>query len=365
MSNVKNASVMNGDDGDGGCGGTVDIEQEGNISESTDAEGRRAAGTSTTPKTTLCTTSSSTATQPLIRGLEQVDVEEADTAPVPLVQQIAEKEEANIDIDVASEDALATRPPTQCALELEQIEDDDDAPRPLVYVEFEDKPKSKIASMEQALDDDVEISVQHSASDDENMVHQMTTAAAARNPSVSVPVVEAYLVEEESDEGSNDIVYEATPVEPELPWWKQRRTKVYMLIICVLLMIALALSVGLGVASSRPNPTVNNTAVTTIDMIADPSVGLLPTKPPMKPPSKCFADQKELKIVVDGYVKGGCGVIATLCTGISDTYGWPIGSWCVDNVTDMSSLFEGINTFHEDISGWHVGNVTNMSLMFF
>jgi len=101
-------------------------------------------------------------------------------------------------------------------------------------------------------------------------------------------------------------------------------------------------------------------------MTADPSVGLLPTKPPMKPPSnsKCFADRKELKIVVDGYVKDGCGVIATLCTGINDTYGWPIGSWCVDNVTDMSSLFEGLDTFNEDISGWNVGQVTDMNRMF-
>jgi hypothetical protein len=155
--------VLNDGDGGGNAGGGLDVEREGNISESTDADGRPAAA-STTPKTTLCTTSS-TATQPLIRGLEQVDVEEADTAPVPLVMQIAEKEEANI--DVASEVASATHPPTQCTLELEQIEDDDDdddAPRPLNYVEFEDEPKSKIASMEQALDD-VEYNGQHSLGD--------------------------------------------------------------------------------------------------------------------------------------------------------------------------------------------------------
>jgi surface protein len=361
MSNVKNASVMNGDGGD--AGGGLDIEQGGNISESTDADGRRnaAAGTSTTPKTTLCTTSS-TATQPLIRGLEKVDVEEADIAPVPLVQQIAQKEEA--DNDVASEDASAsaTNPSTQCTLELEQIEDDDNAaPRPLNYVEFEDEPQSKIASMEQALDD-VENSDQHSASDNEDMVSQVITAAA-RNPSVSVTVVEAYLVEEESDEDGH-VVCEATPVEPELPWWKQRRTKVFMMINCVLL-IALALSVGLGVASSRPNPTADNTTIIVIDRTVDPSVGLLPTKPPIKPPSKCFADRKELKAVVERYIQFGCGAVATLCTADSDTYGWPIGSWCVDNVTDMSSLFEGLDTFNEDISEWNVGNVTNMNRMFF
>jgi len=342
MSNVKNESVMNGDDGDG-YGGGLDIEQGGNISESTNPDGRRptaTAGTSTTPKTTLCTTSS-IATQPLIRGLEQVDVEEADTAPVPLIQQIDQKEEASIDVDMESEDASATNPPTQCTLELEQIEDDDDAaPRPLNYVEFEDEPKSKIASMEQALDD-VEYNDQ-SLGDNEDMVCQMITAAA-RNPSVSVPVVEAYLVEEESDEAAH-VVYEATALEPELPWWKQRRTKVFMMIICVLL-IALALSVGLGVEPSRPS---FNTTVATNETS-----------------TKCFADRKELKATVERYTQSGCGVIASLCTGISDTYGWPIGSWCVGNVTDMSSLFEGLDTFNEDISEWNVGNVTNMSRIFF
>jgi hypothetical protein len=159
-----------------------------------------------------------------------------------LVQQIAEKEEVNI--DVASEDASAsaTYPATQYAQELEQIEDEDDdaTPRPLVYVEFEDTPKSTIASMEQALDD-VENNDQHRASDNEDMVRQMITAAA-RNSLVSVPVVvvEAYLVEEDSDEGAHDdahVVYEATALEPELPWWTQRRTKLFMMIICVLLMI--------------------------------------------------------------------------------------------------------------------------------
>jgi surface protein len=192
----------------------------------------------------------------------------------------------------------------------------------------------------------------------------ITAAAAARNPSVSVPIVEAYLVEEESDEGSNDIVYEATPLEPELPWWKQRRTKVFMIIICVLL-IALALSVGLGVASSRPNPTANDASAITIDMTDDPSVGLLPTKPPIKPPSKCFADGEELKAAVERYIQSGCGVTATLCTADSSKYGWPIGVWCVDNVTDMTGLFEGLDTFNEDISRWEVGQVTDMNRMFY
>jgi len=342
--------VMDGGRDSDGLG----IEQAGgNISENTDGRRSTLALSSAESASTdfLPTTSTTTTATWPIRGLEHVDVEEADTDPVPLIQQIDQREAAKI--NVASEDASATHPLTQDALELEQIEDDDDtAPRPLHYVEIEEKPKSKIVSIEEALDDvDVEYS-DHSASVCEEAVYHLS--AAARNPSVSVPVVEAYLVEEESDEGSQSIVYEATPLEPELPWWKQTRTRVLMAIICVLIVIAaLALSVGPGVTSLRPS--INTTDAIVND---EPSISFSPTKPPTKPSYKCFADRKELKAAVERYIQSGCAVAATLCTGDSDTYGWPIGSWCVDGVTDMSSLFAGLDTFNDDISGWNVGLIS-------
>jgi surface protein len=37
----------------------------------------------------------------------------------------------------------------------------------------------------------------------------------------------------------------------------------------------------------------------------------------------------------------------------------------VDNVTDMSRLFEGLDTFDADISRWEVDQVTDMILMFY
>ena len=46
------------------------------------------------------------------------------------------------------------------------------------------------------------------------------------------------------------------------------------------------------------------------------------------------------------------------------TYGWPMNSWCVGDVTDMSWLFNGMATFNEDISGWDTSNVETMMLMF-
>jgi hypothetical protein len=68
----------------------------------------------------------------------------------------------------------------------------------------------------------------------------------------------------------------------------------------------------------------------------------------------CFSSRDELKAAVDQYVQGYWGTTDSL------KYGWPIGSWCVEKVTDMSSLFEGLDTFDEDLSPWEVGQVTNM-----
>ena len=50
---------------------------------------------------------------------------------------------------------------------------------------------------------------------------------------------------------------------------------------------------------------------------------------------------------------------------VGQTYGWPMNSWCVGNVTDMSYLFYEMDTFNEDISGWDTSSVTEMNYMFY
>ena len=37
----------------------------------------------------------------------------------------------------------------------------------------------------------------------------------------------------------------------------------------------------------------------------------------------------------------------------AQTYGWPIGTWCVSELDDFSSIFYGLSTFNEDISNWN------------
>ena len=49
---------------------------------------------------------------------------------------------------------------------------------------------------------------------------------------------------------------------------------------------------------------------------------------------------------------------------VGQTYGWPMNSWCVGSVRDMSYLFDGMDTFNEDISGWDTGRTTDMQGMF-
>ena len=49
---------------------------------------------------------------------------------------------------------------------------------------------------------------------------------------------------------------------------------------------------------------------------------------------------------------------------VGQTYGWPMNSWCVGNVTDMSWLFQLMEDFNEDISAWDTSSATDMSDMF-
>ena len=83
--------------------------------------------------------------------------------------------------------------------------------------------------------------------------------------------------------------------------------------------------------------------------------------PSSKPAVPCFADRAKLKGAVDEYIST---CLYDKNCAVGQIYGWPINSWCVGDVTDMSYLFTGMDTFNEDISAWDTSSVTTMVSMF-
>jgi surface protein len=50
---------------------------------------------------------------------------------------------------------------------------------------------------------------------------------------------------------------------------------------------------------------------------------------------------------------------------IASTYGYPINTWDVSQIHDMSGIFRDMDTFNETIGSWDVSNVETMCYMFF
>jgi Mycoplasma protein of unknown function, DUF285 len=68
---------------------------------------------------------------------------------------------------------------------------------------------------------------------------------------------------------------------------------------------------------------------------------------------ECFTNNNtELRLAVQTYVAN-----STNTTAVAHKYGYPISTWCVDSVTDMSRVFDGLN-FTESLSGWNTGKAT-------
>ena len=183
---------------------------------------------------------------------------------------------------------------------------------------------------------------------------ESTSTNQAGETDIHIP--EAFLVEDIEEE-----VYIATPT---LPWWKQRRVKIFFGVVIVLVG---ALVVALGVSLSQSNNPVETLFVTPPTFSIAPSLSIAPSTSPSITTYECFdaADGGRdgvLGFAVRSYVSQDCAN-NTKCV-IAQTYVWPVNSWCVGSVKDMSYLFYDMDTFNEDINGWNTSSVTDMSFMF-
>jgi len=89
------------------------------------------------------------------------------------------------------------------------------------------------------------------------------------------------------------------------------------------------------------------------------------TTTPPSPSFKCFDSSEELQGAVDRFMRKHLIDVKEL----NNTYGFPIGTWCVSSVTNFSHLFSAernpaMEGFNEPLSSWDTSNVTDMSYMF-
>ena len=90
----------------------------------------------------------------------------------------------------------------------------------------------------------------------------------------------------------------------------------------------------------------------------------------------CFDTTQELYAAVDAYLAENSSSVAT--STVAQTYGYPMGSWCVDQLEDLSELFcayeflgvcnkhSNLNarSFNEDLAAGNVSRARDMSRMF-
>mmetsp|Transcript_3005 Transcript_3005/g.5658 ORF Transcript_3005/g.5658 Transcript_3005/m.5658 type:complete len:631 (+) Transcript_3005:298-2190(+) len=209
-------------------------------------------------------------------------------------------------------------------------------------------------------------------------------SSVSNEPDAMIPILEAHAVEEEPPQP----VYHGTPVEEE-HWIKRHLKRIFAVIGFIVVGMAIALGVAFGSRDDAPlrmtvtsSPTVSASpsldrstmpsALPTSSVIPSTSISpsttmppsVQPTEPPSFSPRRCFIDRNELKAAVDEYVAGGIRCSQENSCRVTQEYGWPIGTWCVKNVTDMSYLFLDKGTFNDDLSFWEVSLVRNMAHMF-
>lgn len=83
-----------------------------------------------------------------------------------------------------------------------------------------------------------------------------------------------------------------------------------------------------------------------------PFVEIRDQVPPPPKPQYCYITRDELKRDVDKYIQD------------PSAFETRIGEWCVEDITDFSSLFSGYEDFNEPLDKWDTSKATNMHSMF-
>jgi len=193
-------------------------------------------------------------------------------------------------------------------------------------------------------------------------------------PPAAVPLIQTNKVDEHLNNNDNN----SRPDPPEdkdevkvLPWWKENQIKI---IIGVTFMVGVVVAIALGVSlSNKKSPTI----LPWTGICFEPDDGgryhYQGTKEVKSQDHQGEEDDhydlKEgdledgiLYTAVRSYINQDCA-INQQCE-IAQVYGWPMNSWCVGNVKDMSRLFYNMETFNEDINGWNTSSVIHMIEMF-
>ena len=79
---------------------------------------------------------------------------------------------------------------------------------------------------------------------------------------------------------------------------------------------------------------------------------------------KAFESKDELLQAVENYLEQYETCNSLHSEDIATKYGWPIGTWDISGIEDLSNVFYFKNDFNEDISSWNTSNVTRMHYMF-
>ena len=129
-------------------------------------------------------------------------------------------------------------------------------------------------------------------------------------------------------------------------------------------LVALAAPWGDSATTASDTNTISSTGMPTRQPAPAPPTPtspptLSPTDAPTPQPVLCIRDRSELDTGILSYTQFQEN------SKSARIFGWPIGTWCVSQVSDFSNLFQNFPDFDEDISDWDVSGAIDMNGMFF